>query len=63
MMPVDATSILGAIGGIAELTKDVLGGDGNGGGNPSPRPGTARPPLSVPRVGTPTVRPGEPDRL
>ncbi|WP_342643517.1 SPFH domain-containing protein [Rhodoligotrophos ferricapiens] len=37
MMPVDATSILGAVGGIAELTRAAFGGDGDG--RPAPRGG------------------------
>ena len=29
MLPIDATSILGAIGGIAEIAKEAFGGSGD----------------------------------
>jgi regulator of protease activity HflC (stomatin/prohibitin superfamily) len=32
-MPLEATGVIGAIGGIAELTKQVAGGGGSGGGS------------------------------
>lgn len=38
MMPLEATSIIGSIAGIAEMTGEAFGkGDGSGGGNSSPR--------------------------
>lgn len=58
MMPVDATSILGAIGGIAELTREALGPDG---GN-SARPGAPLPSTAVPRVNMPPLRPADPEQ-
>jgi len=35
MMPVEAGSVIGAIGGIAELTREAFGGDSGGGGSSS----------------------------
>ena len=45
MLPVDATSLLGSIGGIAEIAREAFGGEA-----PSSRAASRRPP-SVPRSG------------
>jgi regulator of protease activity HflC (stomatin/prohibitin superfamily) len=37
MMPVDASSVLGAIGGIAEIAREAFGDGGSGAPSPSPR--------------------------
>lgn len=48
LMPLEAASVIGAIGGIGELARDAFGG-GTGGGSgvpPRPRPSGAVPPVS-----------------
>lgn len=35
MLPVEAASVIGAVGGIAELTREAFGGGGSSGGGPS----------------------------
>ncbi len=37
MMPLEATSILGALGGIGEISKDLFGGGSPKGGSPAPK--------------------------
>jgi hypothetical protein len=37
MLPMEATSILGALGGIGELSKEVFGKNGSGGAGSSSR--------------------------
>ncbi len=46
MMPVDATSILGAIGGIAEIAKEAFGNDSGNQPPPSGKRGSGVPPIS-----------------
>ena len=47
LFPVEATQLIGSLGGIGELVKDAVSGDGSGGGGtPPPAP---RPRGSVPR--------------
>ena len=50
LFPVEATQLIGSLGGIGELVKDALGG--SGGGNP--------PPPSAPRQPRPSVPPTAP---
>ncbi|MBT8428130.1 MAG: SPFH/Band 7/PHB domain protein [Erythrobacter sp.] len=62
LFPVEATQLIGSLGGIGELVKDIAG-DGPGGGSPPPRPAnptrTAPSPSPAPRPqprnSTPTV--------
>jgi len=42
-LPVEAASVIGAIGGIAEIAKETFGGDGK----PAPRPTSGRPPSTT----------------
>jgi len=50
MLPVEAASVIGAIGGIAELTREAFG-DGSGDGGGASGPGAGRTPRgSVPRT-------------
>lgn len=67
MLPVEAASVIGAIGGIADIARDAFGGDGPGGGggggkassstrsrsssDPSPDPATRTAQSAVPRSG------------
>ena len=44
MLPVEAASVIGAIGGIAEIAKETFGG---GDGKPAPRVPTSRPPSTT----------------
>jgi len=43
MLPVEASSVIGAIGGIAEIAKETFGGDNR----PAPRVPTSRPPSTT----------------
>ncbi|GAA4641681.1 SPFH domain-containing protein [Pontixanthobacter gangjinensis] len=47
LFPVEATQLIGSLGGIGELVKDAIG---NGGGNPVPPSTTSQPRSSVPRT-------------
>lgn len=49
MLPVEAASVIGAIGGIAELTREAFG-DNSGGGGASAPGGSSTPRGSVPRT-------------
>jgi regulator of protease activity HflC (stomatin/prohibitin superfamily) len=51
MMPVEAMSLIGAIGGIAEITKSAFSDDDDGGSRPTPRPTPPRTRGSVPSTG------------
>ncbi|MBN9307888.1 MAG: SPFH/Band 7/PHB domain protein [Devosia sp.] len=44
MLPVEASSVIGAIGGIAEIARETFGG---GDGKPAPRVPTSRPPSTT----------------
>jgi len=46
MLPLEASSLLGTLGGIGEIAKDVFGGDDGGG---SPKSGSSRP-KTTPRI-------------
>ncbi len=46
MLPVEAASVIGAIGGIAEIAKETFGGGDRPASPPAPRGGGARPPSS-----------------
>ncbi|HUD51694.1 SPFH domain-containing protein [Parvibaculum sp.] len=48
LMPLEAASVIGAIGGIGELARDAFGGGAGGGSGipPRPRPSGAVPPVS-----------------
>ncbi len=57
LFPVEATQLIGSLGGIGELVKDITG-DGPGGGSPPPprpSPSPAPAPRPQPRSSTPTV--------
>ena len=55
LFPVEATQLIGTLGGIGELAKEALGGDGSGGGGgSSPRPTAPRRPVSPPPTVPPT---------
>ena len=41
LLPLEATSVIGAVGGLAEITREALGGGGNSKAPPTP---PARPP-------------------
>jgi regulator of protease activity HflC (stomatin/prohibitin superfamily) len=49
MLPVEAASVIGAIGGITELTREAFGGGPDGGPGRGGAPSTARPPIVPPR--------------
>jgi regulator of protease activity HflC (stomatin/prohibitin superfamily) len=50
MMPVDASSVLGALGGVAEIAREAFGGDTSGGGpRQAPRRAAAVPPAGPAR--------------
>lgn len=46
LMPLEAASVIGAIGGISELARESFGGAGGGSGTPTRRSGGAVPPVS-----------------
>ncbi|MFD0947130.1 SPFH domain-containing protein [Sphingomonas canadensis] len=50
LFPVEATSLIGTLGGIGELAREALGG-GSGGGTPSPAPARPRPSPFTPQEG------------
>ena len=50
MMPLEASSLIGSLGGIGSIAKDVFGGDGGNDGGSSPDRPT---PPSTPRAGVP----------
>ena len=50
MMPLEASSLIGSLGGIGSIAKDVFGGDGDNDGGSSPDRPT---PPSTPRAGVP----------
>lgn len=51
LFPVEATQLIGTLGGIGELAKEALGGDGSGGGTPTrPTPAPRRPVTPQPTV-------------
>jgi len=54
MLPLDASSVIGAIGGVAEIAREAFGGDGGEGGG-------VRPPVPAPRRSAGMVPPtGQP---
>jgi len=58
MLPLEAASVIGALGGIAEIARETFGGNGGGGGGSRPRPtptGGGRSRGSVPSGGGPDV--------
>jgi regulator of protease activity HflC (stomatin/prohibitin superfamily) len=60
LMPLEASSVIGSIAGIAEIARDALGGGGStggGSGGGAPRP---NPPAPRPSAGTATPRPAPP---
>ena len=57
LFPVEATQLIGTLGGIGELVKDALGGDGNGGGNGGGGAPVRRDPPRRPVTPQPTVPP------
>jgi regulator of protease activity HflC (stomatin/prohibitin superfamily) len=53
LMPIEASSILGSLGGIGAIAREVFG-DGSNGGTPPPAP---RPRPNAPRATTPAINP------
>jgi regulator of protease activity HflC (stomatin/prohibitin superfamily) len=56
MLPIEATSVLGSLAGIAEIAKSTFG-DGGGGGAPAPRRSSAPPFRSNPTPTGPAIAP------
>jgi hypothetical protein len=53
MLPIEATSILGSLAGIAEIAKATFGGNsGRPAANAPPRPSLPAPDANPPRPGT-----------
>jgi regulator of protease activity HflC (stomatin/prohibitin superfamily) len=48
ILPIEATSVIGAIAGVAEIAREAIG---NSGGNSASPPGPAKPAGAVPRAG------------
>ncbi len=59
LFPVEATQLIGSLGGIGELVKDIANdgprGGGGGGGGSAPRPAPSPAPRPQPRSSTPSV--------
>ena len=56
MLPIEVTSVLGSLAGIAEIAKETFGGPTNGGGGKSvPPPPPPVPSAGVPAIGAPAV--------
>src|SRR5499425_3571324 len=51
MLPIEATSVLGSLAGIAEIAKATFGGPTDGGGTSVPPPRPTVPPAGVPAIG------------
>jgi len=51
LFPVEATQLIGSLGGIGELTKEIFKDNGGGGGGPPPAPRRPSPRPTVPPMG------------
>ncbi len=60
-MPLEASSVIGAIGGIGEIARETFGGGGSGGGGPGGKPaGDPKRPRSSVAAGKPASAPPTP---